>query len=88
MRVKPSLIRLPRPLHETDPRVPEEFSDLVLGCVQVRLESRIASMDLVADRLDAIADRCERTGAGKALEGPAGMGTAPDRRLDSQSTKG
>jgi serine/threonine-protein kinase len=39
MRVKPSLIRLPRPLHETDPRVPEEFSDLVLGCVQVRPES-------------------------------------------------
>ena len=88
MREKPSLIRMPRPLHETDPRVPEEFSDLVLGCIQVKPESRVPSMELVADRLDAIAERCERTGAGKALEGPAGMGNAPDRRLDSQSTKG
>ena len=77
-----------RPLHETDARVPEEFTDLVLGCIQVKPEARIPGMDLVADRLDAIAERCERTGAGKALEGAAGMGTAPDRRLDSQSTKG
>ena len=88
MRVKPSQIRMPRPLHETDARVPEEFTDLVLGCIQVKPEARIPGMDLVADRLDAIAERCERTGAGKALEGAAGMGTAPDRRLDSQSTKG
>jgi serine/threonine-protein kinase len=88
MRVPVEKIRLPRPLHETDSRVPPDFTELVLGCVQPRVSDRIQSMAVIAEHLDSIAERCERSGAGRALEGPAGMGTAPDRRLDSQSTKG
>lgn len=83
-----SSIRLPKPLHEQDPRVPAAFSDLVLQCIQVDPADRIQPMQLVADRLDVIAATCRRTGAGSELEGRLGAGHAPDRAYDSEPTRG
>lgn len=84
----PSMLKLPKPLHEQDPRVPAEFSDLVMQCIQVDPGARIQSMQLVADRLDVIAANCRRTGAGRELEGRMGVGSAPDRAYDSEPSRG
>lgn len=84
----PASIRLPKPLHEQDPRVPAEFSDLVMQCIQVDPAERIQAMQLVADRLDVIAANCRRTGAGRELEGRMGADHAPDRAYDSEPSRG
>jgi hypothetical protein len=42
----------------------------------------------VAAQLDVIAEVCERTGLGANLEGRVAGGAAPDRRYDSESSKG
>jgi serine/threonine protein kinase len=86
-RVPPNQIRAPRPVHEQDPAVPPEFNDLVQGCVRVAQKDRIQSMEGVAERLEAIADLCARTGKGRELEGRVGRGRAPDRRYDSEASR-
>jgi serine/threonine-protein kinase len=82
-RIRPSQIRMPRPLHEVDPRIPAAFTDVVFACVQVAPKDRAESMDTVAAKLDSIAETCERKGLGADLEGKVGGGTSPDRRCDS-----
>jgi hypothetical protein len=44
-------------------------------------------MEDVAERLEAIADLCARTGKGRELEGRVGRGRAPDRRYDSEASR-
>ncbi len=83
----PAQIRLPKPPHEQDPRIPLELSKLVMECIQVRPESRLQSMHEIAERLDKIAEFCERTGAGGDLEGMMGGSAAPDRPYDSEPSR-
>jgi serine/threonine-protein kinase len=86
-RIRPSQIRMPRPLHEVDPRIPAAFTDVVFACVQVAPKDRAESMDTVAAKLDSIAETCERKGLGADLEGKVGGGTSPDRRCDSDISR-
>jgi serine/threonine protein kinase len=87
-RIRPSQINLPRPLHEVDSRIPAAFTDVVFACVQVAPKDRAESMDTVAAKLDSIAEVCERKGLGAELEGKIGGGTSPDRRCDSDMSRG
>jgi biotin carboxyl carrier protein len=64
------------------------FTDVVLSCVQIAPQDRAESMEAVAAQLDAIAEVCERTGLGRNLEGKLAGGAAPDRRYDSESSRG
>ncbi len=82
----PSQIRLPKAPHEQEPQIPAELSKLVMECIQVRPEARIQTMDEIAQRLDQIAEACERTGAGAGLEGHVD-GAAPDRPYDSEPSR-
>jgi serine/threonine protein kinase len=82
-RIRPSQIRMPRPLHEVDSRIPAAFTDVVFACVQVAPKDRAESMDTVAAKLESIAETCERRGLGADLEGRVDGGTSPDRRCDS-----
>lgn len=87
-RLRPSQIKMPRPMHEVDARIPPAFTDVVLSCVQIAPQDRAESMEAVAAQLDAIAEVCERTGLGRNLEGRVAGGAAPDRRYDSESSRG
>lgn len=84
--IEASQIRLPRPPHEQDSRIPAELSNLVMECIQVRPEDRVQSMTELADRLDRIADTCARSGIGADLEGLVGH-AAPNRPYDSQPSR-
>ncbi|MBX3355795.1 MAG: serine/threonine protein kinase [Phycisphaeraceae bacterium] len=62
--VDPNQVKMPVPPAQRDPEsirrgngfvVPQSLSDLVMECIQIVPSDRVASMDLVADRLDAIA---------------------------------
>jgi serine/threonine-protein kinase len=86
--IAPGSIRLPQPLHEQDPRVPKEFNDIVMHCIQVAPAARAQSMEILAERLDAIAAHCEKTRAGAALEGFRSNAGAPDRAYDSHPSRG
>ena len=86
--VAPANIRLPRPLHEQDPRIPKEFNDIVMHCIQVAPEARAQSMEMLAERLDAVAEHCQKTRAGAALEGFLSDSGAPDRAYDSHPSRG
>lgn len=85
--VNPDQIRMPRPVHEQDPRVPSEFNEIVMQCIRVAPEARFQSMEMVAERLDALADHCHSTGAGNALAGLQTSTGAPDRAYDSEPSK-
>ncbi|MFO0961617.1 MAG: serine/threonine-protein kinase [Phycisphaerales bacterium] len=85
--IDPSQIRLPRPPHEQQQRIPPELSELVMGCIQVRPDDRIHTMQEIAERLDRIEQLCERTGAGADLEGMVGGIAAPDRPYDSEPSR-
>ena len=85
--VDPSQIRMPRPVHEQDPRIPEAFNEVVMRCIQVEPEARMQSMAEVAERLEAIEDACRRTGAGADLEGLQLASAAPDRPYDSEPSR-
>lgn len=86
--IAPASIRLPRPLHEQDPRIPKEFNDIVMHCIQVAPEARAQSMEMLAERLDAVAEHCQKTRAGAALEGFLSDSGAPDRAYDSHPSRG
>lgn len=83
--VEASQIRLPRPPHEQDSRIPAELSNLAMECIQVQPERRLQSMGELADRFDRIADVCARSGIGADMEGLMGSSAAPDRAYDSHS---
>jgi serine/threonine-protein kinase len=85
--VAPASIRLPRPLHEQDPRIPKEFNDIVMHCIQVAPEARAQSMDMLAERLDSVAEHCQKTRAGAALEGFL-SDSGPDSAYDSHPSRG
>ena len=86
--IAPASIRLPRSLHEQDPRIPKEFNDIVMHCIQVAPEARAQSMEMLAERLDAVAEHCQKTRAGAALEGFLSDSGAPDRAYDSHPSRG
>ena len=85
--VNPDQIRMPRPVHEQDPRIPAGFNEIVMQCIRVAPEARFQSMEMVAERLDALADHCHSTGAGNALAGLQTSTGAPDRAYDSEPSK-
>ena len=85
--LEPSQIRMPRPVHEQDPRIPVEFNQVIMDCIPVAAHARLSSMEMVAERLDAIADHCRRTGAGADLEGLRSAAMAPDRNYDSEPSR-
>lgn len=49
-----NLIEKAAPVNEINPLVPARLSDLIMQCVEVDLDKRPASMDVVADKLDMI----------------------------------
>ena len=49
-----SLIEKATPVSEINPLVPERLNDLIMQCVEVELEQRPISMDVVSDKLDLI----------------------------------
>jgi len=85
--VNPDQIRMPRPVHEQDPRIPVGFNEIVMQCIRVHPEARFQSMEMVADRLDVLAEHCRSTGAGNALAGLQTSTGAPDRAYDSEPSK-
>ena len=85
--VNPDQIRMPRPVHEQDPRIPAGFNEIVMNCIRVAPDARFQSMEMVADRLDALAEHCRTTGAGNALAGLQTSSGAPDRAYDSEPSK-
>jgi len=85
--VSPDQIRMPRPVHEQDPRIPAGFNEVVMQCIRVHPEARFQSMEMVAERLDVLADHCRATGAGNALAGLQTSTGAPDRAYDSEPSK-
>jgi serine/threonine-protein kinase len=85
--VNPDQIRMPRPVHEQDPRIPAGFNEIVMQCIRVHPEARFQSMEMVADRLDVLAEHCRSTGAGNALAGLQTSTGAPDRAYDSEPSK-
>lgn len=85
--IDPSQIRLPKPPHQQDARIPSELSDVVMQCIPPHAHQRAQSMAMIADRLDVIAAHCRRTGAGRELEGMVSAGAAPDRNYDSEPSR-
>jgi serine/threonine-protein kinase len=85
--IEPSQIRLPKPPHQQDGRIPSELSDVVMQCIPPHANQRMQSMAMIADRLDVIAAHCRRTGAGRELEGMVSAGSAPDRNYDSEPSR-
>ncbi len=49
-----SLIEKATPVSEINPLVPDRLNDLIMQCVEVELEQRPVSMDVVSDKLDMI----------------------------------
>ena len=49
-----NLIEKATPIKEINPLVPDRLNDLIMECVEVDLDARPASMDVVSDRLDMI----------------------------------
>lgn len=49
------MVRLPVPPHERKPGIPQRLSRLIMDCVRVKPEDRVASMDLVAGELSRVA---------------------------------
>ena len=47
------MLKMPRPLHERNPRIPAALSELVLDCVRPAPEERIG-MPQVISRLEAL----------------------------------
>ena len=85
--ISPSSIRLPKPPHEVDRRIPSELGAIVMECIQVAPENRAQSMHALADRLEAAASACRRSGAGRELEERALGATAPDLAFDADIGK-
>lgn len=54
--IESNRIAKPPSLHEANPQIPQDLSDLVLECVQVARSSRPSSMEMVAIKLRRIAD--------------------------------
>jgi len=49
-----SLIEKATPVNEINPLVPDRLNDLIMQCVEVELDQRPDSMDVVSDKLDLI----------------------------------
>ncbi|NBX24443.1 MAG: serine/threonine protein kinase [Planctomycetes bacterium] len=50
-----SLLRMPQAPHERKPMIPARLGRLIMNCIRVKPEDRVASMDVVAAELDQIA---------------------------------
>jgi hypothetical protein len=70
-----------------DRRIPSELGAIVMECIQVAPENRAQSMHALADRLEAAASACRRSGAGRELEERALGATAPDLAFDADNGK-
>lgn len=53
--ISASLLRMPPAPHEKRPEIPSRLSRLIMDCIRVKPEDRVASMDLLAAELDRIA---------------------------------
>ncbi len=53
--ISASLLRMPQPPQEKKPEIPARLSRLIMDCIRVKPEDRVASMDLLASELDRIA---------------------------------
>ena len=51
--VDAEMLKMPRPLHERNPRIPAALSELVLDCVRPAPEERIGMMQVI-DRLETL----------------------------------
>lgn len=80
--ISPLSIKLPRPPHKADPRIPEELGELVMSCIQVAPEDRTQSMSALAERLADVESECRRSGKGAELEGTISGDIAPDAAFD------
>ncbi len=49
-----ALIEKATPVREINPLIPDRLSDLIMRCVEVEVEARPESMDVVADKLDMV----------------------------------
>ncbi len=67
--VNPNMIKLPVPLHQRNPNIPQEMGELVQECVQLAPEDRVQGMGLVAERLELIASALGDTRTGMAAMG-------------------
>jgi serine/threonine-protein kinase len=85
--VSPGSIRLPKPPHEVDRRIPSELGAIVMECIQVAPQDRAQSMQALADRLESVASVCRRSGAGRELEERVRGASAPDRAVDADHPK-
>ncbi len=81
--VSPLSIKLPKPPHEADRRIPAALGELVMTCIQVAPEDRVQSMSALADRLADVETECRKSGAGAELEGTISGGNAPDAAFDA-----
>jgi len=69
-------IERPKPLMESNPRVPQRLNDLVMECVEVAPEKRPETMRSVAERLDLI--RAQLAAAASATKTEAAMAARDD----------
>jgi serine/threonine-protein kinase len=52
--VTPSMVKLPTPLNKKRIGIPDELSDLVQECIQLKPQDRVPGMGQVAERLELI----------------------------------
>ena len=52
--VTPSMVKLPTPLNKKRVGIPDELSDLVQECIQLKPQDRVQGMGQVAERLELI----------------------------------
>jgi serine/threonine-protein kinase len=81
--ISPLSIKMPRPPHEADGRIPPSLGEIVMACIQVAPEDRAPSMAALAERLADIESECRRSGHGADLEGSISGDNAPDAAFDA-----
>jgi hypothetical protein len=67
--VTPSMVKLPTPLSKKRVGIPDELSDLVQECIQLKPQDRVQGMGQVAERLEMISSALGDTHMGMRAVG-------------------